>query len=96
MKSMSAASDIAKKLTDDENKQITGLHRQAQEIVHAIGQTEVRKAKLLSQLADVEEQAQGVMNSVGVRLGLPQGVPWHITPDGNVVVVDPKTGQPAQ
>jgi phage gp29-like protein len=93
---MSAASDIAKKLTDDENKQITGLHRQAQEIVHAIGQTEVRKAKLLSQLADVEEQAQGVMNSVGVRLGLPQGVPWHITPDGNVVVVDPKTGQPAQ
>jgi hypothetical protein len=96
MKSMSAASDIAKKLTDDENKQITGLHRQAQEIVHAIGQTEVRKAKLLSQLADVEEQAQGVMNSVGARLGLPQGVPWHITPDGNVVVVDPKTGQPAQ
>ena len=93
---MSAASDIAKKLTDDENKQITGLHRQAQEIVHAIGQTEVRKAKLLSQLADVEEQARGVMNSVGVRLGLPQGVPWHITPDGNVVVVDPKTGQPAQ
>lgn len=91
---MSAASDIAKKLTDDENKQITGLHRQAQEIVHAIGQTEVRKAKLLSQLSDVEEQAQGVMNSVGVRLGLPQGVPWHITPDGNVVIVDPKTGQP--
>lgn len=93
---MSAASEIAKKLTDDENKQITGLHRQAQEIVHAIGQTEVRKAKLLSQLADVEEQAQGVMNSVGARLELPQGVPWHITPDGNVVVVDPKTGQPAQ
>lgn len=91
---MSAVNDVAKKLTDDESKEITALHRQAQEIVHAIGQTEVRKAKLLSQLSDVEERAQGVMNSVGARLGLPQGVPWHITPDGNVVVVDPATGQP--
>ena len=91
---MDAASDIAKKLTDDENKQITSLHRQAQDIVHAIGQTEVRKAKLLSQLSDVEEKAQGIMNSVGVRLGLPQGVPWQITPDGQVILIDPKTGQP--
>jgi hypothetical protein len=91
---MSAVSDVAKKLTDDESKEITGLHRQAQELVHAIGQTEVRKAKLLTQLSDVEEKAQGVMNSVGVRLGLPQGVPWHITPDGNIVLIDPKTGQP--
>ncbi len=92
---MGAASDIAKKLTDEESQSITTLHRQAQEIVHAIGQAEVRKAKLLSQLSDVEERAQGVMNSVGARLGLPQGVPWQITPDGQVVLIDPKTGQPA-
>ena len=91
---MSAIGDIAKKLTEDETKEITTLHRQAQEIVHAIGQTEVRKAKLLAQLSDVEEKAQGVMNSVGARLGLPQGVPWQITPDGQVVLIDPKTGQP--
>lgn len=91
---MSAANDIAKKLTEEESKEITALHRQAQEIVHAIGQTEVRKAKLLSQLSEVEERAQGIMNSVGARLGLQQGVPWQITPDGNVVVLDPKTGQP--
>lgn len=94
MEAVESVNDLAKKLTEVENKQITGLHRQAQEVVHAIGQTEVRKAKLLSQLADVEEQAQGVMNSVGVRLGLPQGVPWHITPEGNVILVDAKTGQP--
>lgn len=91
---MSAASDIAKKLTGEESKEIQSLHRQAQEFVHAIGQAEVRKAKLLSQLSDVEERAQGVMNSIGARLGLPQGVPWHITPDGEVVLLDPKTGQP--
>ena len=91
---MSATADIAKKLTDEESQNITSLHRQAQEIVHAIGQTEVRKAKLLSQLSDVEEKAQGIMNSVGARLGLQQGVPWQITPDGQVILIDPKTGQP--
>ncbi len=91
---MSATADIAKKLTDEESQNITALHRQAQEIVHAIGQTEVRKAKLLSQLSDVEEKAQGIMNSVGARLGLPQGVPWQITPEGQVILIDPKTGQP--
>jgi phage gp29-like protein len=91
---MSAVNDIAKKLTDEESQGITALHRQAQELVHAIGQTEVRKAKLLSQLSDVEERAQGIMNSVGARLGLPQGVPWQVTPDGQVILIDPKTGQP--
>jgi hypothetical protein len=91
---MNAVSDLAKKLTEEETREITGLHRQAQELVHAVGQTEVRKAKLLAQLSDVEERAQGVMNSVGARLGLPQGVPWQITPDGTIVLIDPKTGQP--
>lgn len=92
--STGVVSDIAKKLTEEEAREISTLHRQAQEIVHAIGQTEVRKAKLLSQLAEVEERAQGAMNSVGARLGISQGSPWQITPDGNVVLLDPKTGQP--
>jgi hypothetical protein len=82
------------KLNEEESKAITTLHRQAQEIVHAIGQAEVHKAKLLSQLADIEERAQGAMNGVGARLGIPQGVPWQIRPDGTVIIVDPKTGQP--
>ena len=92
---VTTVSDVAKKLTEDESKEIQGLHRQAQEIVHAIGQTEVRKAKLLSQLADLEERAQGVMNSVGARLGIPPTTPWQMTPEGDVVILDPKTGQPS-
>lgn len=90
----SAPNEPTKKLTEEETKEITALHRQAQEIVHAIGQTEVRKAKLLSQLSDVEERAQGIMNSLGARLGIASGTPWQITPDGQVVLIDPKTGQP--
>jgi hypothetical protein len=87
---------VEMKLTEDETKKISGLHRHAQEIVHAIGQAEVHKAKLLAQLAGVEEEAQGMMNSLGTRLGITPGTPWQITPDGRVIVIDPKTGQPVQ
>lgn len=83
-----------KKLTAEETKTIQALHRQAQDIVHAIGQAEVHKAKLLAQLADVEKQAHGAIDSFGARLGIPPGTPWHLTPDGTVVMIDPKTGQP--
>lgn len=85
---------VAMKLSEEESKTITGMHRQAQDIVHAIGQAEVRKAQLLSQLADIEARAEGAMNSIAARLGIAQGTPWRITPDGAVVIVDPKTGQP--
>ena len=83
-----------KKLTPEEAKQIHGLHRQAQDIVHAIGQAEVHKAKLLSQLADVEKVAHETIDAFGARLGIAPGTAWHLTPDGTVVMIDPKTGQP--
>jgi hypothetical protein len=85
----------SKKLTPEESKQIHDLHRQAKEIVQAIGQTEVHKAKLISQLADVEERAHQTINSFGDRLGIPRGAAWHITPDGQVVVVEGATGIPS-
>ena len=88
------ATDAVKKLSEEEASTIALLHRQAQELVHGIGQTEVRKAKMLSQLSEIEERAQGIMNSLGARLGIPQGTPWQITADGTVVLLDPKTGQP--
>ena len=91
-----SVNSIANKLTEDESHKLNALHRQAQEIVHAIGQNEVRKAKMLSQLATVEDEAQGIMNSLAARIGIPQGTPWQITADGTVVLIDPKTGQPLQ
>lgn len=91
---MEATAGEMKKLTEEEAKQIHGLHRQAQDIVHAIGQAEVHKAKLLSQLADVEKMAHETIDAFGARLGIPKDAPWHLTPDGTVVMIDPKTNQP--
>lgn len=91
------ATDIEKKLTPEEVQQITKLHRDAQELVQNIGQTEVRKARLLASLSEVEEKAQAIMNAAASRLGIAPGTPWQMTPDGTVVVLpDPRKGQPTQ
>lgn len=91
------ATDIEKKLTPEEVQQITKLHRDAQELVQNIGQTEVRKARLLASLSEVEEKAQAIMNAAAARLGIAPGTPWQMTPDGTVVVLpDPRKGQQTQ
>lgn len=75
-----------KNLTPEESEAIQKLHRQAREIIQAIGQAEVHKAKLLSQLADVEDRAHTALDAVGTRLGIPKNTPWHLTQDGSVVL----------
>lgn len=87
---------IEKKLTPEEVSTLVKMHKDAQELVNAIGQSEIRKQRMLVQLANIEEQAQGIMNSASARMGIAPGTPWQMSPDGAVVILDPKTGQPVQ
>ena len=81
------------KLTSEETQTLTQLKRQAQEIIHEIGQIEVRKSQRLSSLADLEEQAQMILNSAAERLNIPKGTSWQTTPTGEIIVLD-EQGQP--
>jgi hypothetical protein len=87
--------EIAKKLSPEEVTALTQMHRQAQETVQQIGQSEVRKARLLASLSEVEERAQGIMNAAAARLGIEPGTPWQMAPDGTVVIL-PRQQPPAQ
>jgi len=89
------ASEIAKKLSPEEVVALTQMHRQAQETVQQIGQSEVRKARLLASLSEVEERAQAIMNAAAARLGIEPGTPWQMAPDGTVVIL-PRQPQAAQ
>jgi hypothetical protein len=81
-------------LTEEEHKAITALHRKVHDMVHAIGQVEVQKARILADLADTENEAQVVMHGASVRMGIPQGKVWKAQPDGTVVIL-PDPPQPA-
>lgn len=79
--------EMAKKLSPEEVTSLTQMHRQAQELVQQVGQTEVRKARLLASLSEIEERAQGIMNAAAARLGIAPGTPWQMAPDGTVVIL---------
>lgn len=89
------SSTTPRKLEPNEISHLSQLQRKVMELVHSVGQTEVRKQRLLSEIAAAEEEAQGVMQAAAARLGIPEGVPWQMAPDGSVYEIDPATGAPA-
>jgi hypothetical protein len=77
----------AKALLQEEVTVLSSLRKSANDVVTEIGQLEVRKARLLGSLSEIEARAQGVLNTAGERLDIPDGQPWQVTPDGNIVMI---------
>lgn len=76
---------IVGELSVSEMRHLEQLRIAADGIVMEIGTLEVRKAHLLAKLSSCESQAQEAVSHVGVRLNIPKGVNWEITPDGKVL-----------
>ena len=75
-----------------EQETLNGLRQNAQLLVGEIGQIEVRKARLLGALSDVESRAQSELEKIGKRLGVPEGKPWQVTPEGKAILVTEAAG----
>ncbi len=69
-------------LESKEQETLNSLRQNAQMLVGEIGQIEVRKARLLGALSEVEGRAQEELGKIGKRLGVPEGQPWQVTPEG--------------
>jgi len=76
-----------KALLPEEITVLSSLRKSANDVVTEIGQIEVRKARLLGSLSEIEARAQGVLNTAGERLDIPDGQPWQVTPEGKVVMI---------
>lgn len=81
------------KLNEVEVQSLIDLKNKAQELVHEIGQIEVRKSQRLTLLGNLEVEAQNVLKEAGQRLGIPDYVTWQTSPDGDIVLLDP-SGNP--
>lgn len=79
-----AADAVLGQLLDVESNALDMLRRQGQQIQMMIGEAEIRKARLLGNMAELEVRGQQVLNDVGKRLGIPEGTPWSVGPDGSV------------
>lgn len=75
---------IVGKLTSQEMQAIATLRQHGSQVTMEIGNLEIKKARLLGNLSTLETQAQNIMNEAGKRMGIPDGQPWQVTPDGSV------------
>jgi len=76
----------ALKLSPEELGQMLRIHQEAQQVTVQIGQSEIRKARLLSGLGEIEERGMRMMGEIGKRLGIPEGTRWQAGPDGSVII----------
>lgn len=79
--------NIVGALTDTERNAIEMLRRQGSQVQMQIGEIEIRKARLLGNMADLEAQGRQILQEAGKRLGIAEGQPWTVTPDGSVRLI---------
>jgi hypothetical protein len=79
--------DVLGTLETAEQEKLSTLRQNAQMLVSEIGQIEVRKARLLGALSEVEGRAQEELGAIGKRLGVPEGKAWQVTPEGKALLV---------
>jgi len=68
-------------------QQLNSLRQAAKDITSEIGNIEIRKARLIGSLGEVETRAQTLLTDEGKRLGIPDGTPWQVTSEGRVVIM---------
>jgi len=74
-------------LEESEVKLIDSYRKAANDMIQQIGQLEVQKARLLGQMAEVEERAQKVLNDAKARFNV-GSQPCFITADGKIMAVN--------
>jgi len=75
-------------LEPSEMQLLDSLRKSSQRIVLEVGQLEVRKARLMGMLSDVDEKAQKVMENAARRFGIDpdENQQWSITPEGKMFI----------
>ena len=86
---------VVGELTKEEKAHVEAIQREGERIKSAIGEAEIRKARLLGKMSELEAAGQSFLQSVGKRLGIPDGAAWQILPDGKVMTITPP-GDPSQ
>lgn len=76
-------------LTEEEMGSIAQLRQNATQLLNSLGQLELRKARLVLQIEQNEAQAQQVLISARERLNIPEGAPWQVQEDGQILAVLP-------
>lgn len=80
---------VVGQLTESEITAIADLRATASKLLAEVGQIELRKNRILMTLERNEQQAQAILVGARDRLEIPEGTPWQVQEDGNVLALTP-------
>jgi len=65
---------------------VTSIKNREVQALQELGRLHIRQHELVNELKRLEGQAQGLLKSESTRLGIPDGAPWQLTPEGQAMV----------
>ena len=67
---------------------ITMMRNRSENIIAEVGRMELRKARLLSQIEELDQTAAKLLRQGAQSLGIPEDVQWRMTPEGKTLPVE--------
>jgi hypothetical protein len=76
-------------LSPQKLKAMQALRQSGRDLVTEIGMLEVRKTRLMSNLAQIEAQGEALVTEEARKVGVPEGAAFSVTPEGAILVNGP-------
>jgi hypothetical protein len=67
--------------------QLNSLRQAAKDIAAEIGNIEIRKARMIGSMGEIEAKAQELLANEAKRLDIPEGTAWQVTPEGKAIIL---------
>ena len=67
--------------------QLNSLRQAAKDLSSEIGNIEIRKARMIGSMGDIEQRANELLLAEAKRLNIPEGTAWQVTSDGKAVTI---------
>lgn len=67
--------------------QLNSLRQAAKDLSAEIGNIEIRKARMIGSMGEIEQRANELLMAEAKRLNIPEGTAWQVTPEGKAVAL---------
>lgn len=64
---------------------VNAMRQRTAELLHEIGRLEMQKSNLMQEIRRLENQSQTLLRQEATRIGIPEGSPWQLTPEGKAL-----------
>jgi hypothetical protein len=65
---------------------ISQMQQRSDLLTLEVGRMEFKKSKILEEIGMLNDKATALLRQEGKKLGIPDGTPWRVSPDGEVLV----------